>query len=70
VVGRRSGELGEGAFLAANGHEVKGGTDAGQANLAVAIGVFSAPREVATVTGFGPVVFHGHGGARFPRDRC
>lgn len=60
--GPRSGELGEGAFMAAKGHEVKGGTDARQANLAVAIGVFSAPGEVAAVTGFGSVVFHGHGG--------
>lgn len=62
MVGPRSGELGEGAFLAANGHEVKGGADAGPANLAVAIGVFSAAREVAAVTGFGAVLFHGHGG--------
>ncbi len=44
-----------------DGHEIKGGIDASQANLTVTIGIFSAPGVVAAVSEFGPFVFHGCG---------
>ena len=43
-------------------HEVKGGIDAGQANLTCAIGIFLAARVVAAAVVV-TVVFFFHGGA-------
>lgn len=62
IVGRaRSRKFGEGAFLDANGHEIKSGIDAGQADFAVAIGIFSTTRIIATVSEFRSVFFSGGG---------
>ena len=45
-------------------HEIKHGIDASQANLIVAICIFSTPRVVATVSSFRLLVFHGYGRGR------
>lgn len=47
-----------------DGHEIKRGIDASQANLTVAICIFSTPRVVAAVSSFRPLVFHGFGCGR------
>ena len=47
-----------------DGNEIKRGIDASQANLIVAICIFSTPRVVATVSSFKPLVFHGYGCGR------
>ena len=51
-------------FVDTNGHEIKCGIDASQANFTVTICIFSTPRVVATVSSFRPLVFHGYGRGR------
>ena len=47
-----------------DGNEIKRGIDASQANLTVAICIFSTPTVVATVSSFRPLVFHCYGRGR------